>query len=156
VGAGYTGLSAALEGARCGARVIVLEAQRVGFGASGRNGGQIHTGWRKNQQELESWLGATPAHDLWALSEEAKAHVSELIAHNAIPCQLKPGLIIAAHNAAAARALAEEAEHLARLYGYNRLRVLSETETADEIGASLYRGGCLDSGGGHLHPLLYA
>lgn len=156
VGAGYTGLSAALEAAAAGARVLVLEAQTVGFGASGRNGGQIHTGWRKDQQELESWLGAIHARELWSLSEEAKAHVSALIARHAIACELKPGLIIAAHNAGAARGLAYDAEHLAGVYGYNRLRMLSEAESAAEIGSSTYRGARLDGGGGHLHPLLYA
>jgi gamma-glutamylputrescine oxidase len=156
VGAGYTGLSAALETASGGANVVVLEAQNIGFGASGRNGGQIHTGWRKDQQELESWLGAMHAHELWGLSEEAKAHVFTLIAQHAIACELKQGLIIAAHNMAAARALAKEAEHLENAYGYNRLRLLDEGEAATEIGTSIYRGARLDSGGGHLHPLLYA
>ena len=156
VGAGYTGLVAALKAAGTGARVIVLEAQSVGFGASGRNGGQIHTGWRKSQEELESWLGAVHARDLWALSEEAKAQVAALIAQHAIACELKSGLIIAAHNAGAARELAREAEHLSHLYGYNRLRLLSEAETTREIGTGLYCGSSLDSGGGHLHPLLYA
>src|ERR1700757_1474234 len=67
IGAGYTGLSAALHAAETGARVIVLEAERVGFGASGRNGGQIHTGLRKEQTSLERWLGAAHARDLWFL-----------------------------------------------------------------------------------------
>jgi gamma-glutamylputrescine oxidase len=156
VGAGYTGLAAALEVASAGARVIVLEAQSVGFGASGRNGGQIHTGWRKDQQDLESWLGATHARELWELSEESKAYVSALIVRHAIQCELKSGLIIAAHNSRAVGALAKDAEHLARNYDYNRLRILSAAETANEIGTNIYRGGCLDSGGGHLHPLLYA
>ena len=155
IGAGYTGLSAALEAASAGAVVVVLEAQTAGFGASGRNGGQIHTGWRKDQQQLETWLGAAHARDLWALSEEAKAQVAALIARHAIACELKYGLIIAAHNSAAARALAQDREHLARFYGYNRLHMLSETEAAEEIGTSIYRGARLDSGGGHLQPLLY-
>jgi gamma-glutamylputrescine oxidase len=156
VGAGYTGLTAALEAATTGARVIVLEARTVGFGASGRNGGQIHTGWRKDQQELESWLGAIHARDLWALSEEAKLQVSMLISRHAIACEMKNGLIIAGHNPAAARNLAREAEHLARFYGYNKLRLLGEAETAEETGTTIYRGALLDVGGGHLHPLLYA
>jgi gamma-glutamylputrescine oxidase len=156
VGAGYTGLAAALEAATGGARVIVLEAESVGFGASGRNGGQIHTGWRKDQQELESWLGATHARELWALSEESKAYISALIARHAIQCEQKTGLIIAAHNSRAVGALAQEAEHLARYYGYNRLQILSEADSAGAIGTGIYRGARIDSGGGHLHPLLYA
>jgi gamma-glutamylputrescine oxidase len=93
---------------------------------------------------------------LWSLSEEAKAHISALIARNAIACEIRPGLIIAAHNEGAVRTLVRDAEHLARVYGYNNLRILSEPETSIEIGTPIYRGGWLDSGGGHLHPLLYA
>jgi len=156
IGAGYTGLSAALHAAETGARVIVLEAERVGFGASGRNGGQIHTGLRKDQSELERWLGARHARDLWALSEEAKALVRSLMARHAIVCDLKPGLIIAAHDKRAAQALAEDAEHLATHYGYRDARMLSADQTANVIGSRIYCGGKLDMGGGHLHPLKYA
>ena len=156
IGAGYTGLSAALHAAETGARVIVLEAERVGFGASGRNGGQIHTGLRKEQSALEHWLGAAHARDLWALSEEAKALVRSLVARHGIACDLKPGLIIAAHDKRAADALARETEHLAVHYGYREARMLSAEETAQTIGSSIYCGGSLDRGGGHLHPLNYA
>src|SRR5690348_6544821 len=72
IGGGFTGLSAALHAARAGARVVLLESETVGFAASGRNGGQIHPGHRKEQAELESWLGKQHARDLWALSEEAR------------------------------------------------------------------------------------
>jgi gamma-glutamylputrescine oxidase len=156
IGAGYTGLSAALHAAETGARVILLEAERVGFGASGRNGGQIHTGLRKEQSELERWLGAAHARDLWALSEEAKALVRSLIARHGIACDLKPGLIIAAHDRSAAEALVQETGHLATHYGYRDARMLSADETANAIGSRIYCGGKLDMGGGHLHPLNYA
>lgn len=156
VGAGYTGLSAAIHAAETGARVIVLEAERVGFGASGRNGGQIHTGLRKEQTELDRWLGAAHARDLWNLSEEAKALVRSLIAHHAIACDLKPGLIIAAHDRRAADELARDTEHVANAYGYRDARMLDAEETALATGSQMYCGGKLDLGGGHLHPLLYA
>jgi gamma-glutamylputrescine oxidase len=155
IGAGYTGLSAALHAAETGARAIVIEAERVGFGASGRNGGQIHTGLRKEQSELEHWLGAGHARDLWALSEEAKALVRSLVARHAIACDLKPGLIIAAHDGRAANALARDTEHLATDYGYRDARMMSAEETANAIGSNIYCGGRLDKGGGHLHPLNY-
>ena len=156
IGAGYTGLTAALHAAETGARVIVLEAEQVGFGASGRNGGQIHTGLRKDQRELEQWLGGTHARDLWTLSEEAKALVRSLIARYGIACDLKSGLIIAAHDRRAAEALALDAEHLAKAYGYRDAHIISAEETAKVIGSNIYCGGKLDVGGGHLHPLLYA
>ncbi|HWE06387.1 MAG TPA: FAD-binding oxidoreductase [Rhizomicrobium sp.] len=156
VGGGYTGLSAALHAAVTGARVVLLEAQCVGFGASGRNGGQIHTGLRKVQSELEAWLGPMHARDLWSLSEEAKALLRALVARHEIACELKTGLIIAAHDTGAARALAKETEHLERSYGYRAMRMLDAAETAKQTGSRLYRSARFDEGGGHLHPLLYA
>jgi gamma-glutamylputrescine oxidase len=156
IGAGYTGLSAALHAAEAGASVIVLEARSVGFGASGRNGGQIHSGWRKDQQELERWLGPLHARELWALAEEAKALVHGLIDRHGIACELKPGLLIAAHRIRAAHTLARDAEHLSAAYGYCGFRMLSAEECATETGSTKYQGGRLDRGGGHLHPLLYA
>jgi len=155
VGAGFTGLSAALHAAETGARVVVLEAEHVGFGASGRNGGQIHTGLRKEQSSLERWLGAAHARDLWFLSEEAKALVRSLVGRHAIDCDLKAGLIIAAHDRRAALDLAQDAEHLANKYGYNEVRMLGAEETAKSIGSNIYCGGRLDTGGGHLHPLKF-
>src|SRR5262249_17904071 len=101
VGGGFTGTSAALHLAGPGAEVVLVEADGVGFAAWGRNGGQIHTGQRKEQADLERWLGKVHARDLWNLSEEAKRTVRELAARHAIECDLKPGLIIAAHDARA-------------------------------------------------------
>ena len=102
VGAGFTGLSAALHLAEQGVRVAVVEAETVGFGASGRNGGQIHTGLNQTQAALERWLGADHARDLWTLTEESKALVRALIAQHEIACELKHGLVVAAHDARAA------------------------------------------------------
>jgi gamma-glutamylputrescine oxidase len=102
VGAGFTGLSAALCLAEKGARVVVVEAETAGFGASGRNGGQIHTGLNQTQAELERWLGAGHARDLWDLTEESKTLVRAHVAQHEIDCELKPGLVIAAHDARAA------------------------------------------------------
>lgn len=156
VGAGYSGLSAALHLAQAGARVLVTEAESVGFGASGRNGGQIHSGWRKDQRELERWLGPAHARDLWDLAQEAKALVQTLVTRHAIDCELKPGLLLAAHNLRAVRALTQDAEHVSGTYGYADFRMMSEEECRDETGSRIYRAGRADAGGGHLHPLLYA
>jgi len=156
IGAGYTGLSAGLHAAEAGMRVVVVEARSVGFGASGRNGGQIHTGLRKEQATLESWLGVQHARDLWALAEEAKALVRELAASHNIACDLKAGLVLAAHNKAALKNLEADADHLARNYGYSRLKILSADATASEIGSVTYTGSRFDGAGGHLHPLAFA
>jgi gamma-glutamylputrescine oxidase len=156
VGAGYTGLSAALHAAETGARVTVLEAHHVGFGASGRNGGQIHSGLRKEQTKLENWLGIVHARDLWGLSEEAKALVRLLVERHNIACDLRRGLITAAHDCAALRRLAAETGHLAKSYGYGEARMLSAAEISAEVGTAIYPGGRIDHGGGHLQPLVYA
>jgi len=155
IGGGYTGLSAALHLAEAGARVVLLEAETIGFGASGRNGGQIHTGLRKDQAELERWLGTCHARDLWNLMEESKALVRALIARHKIDCALKDGLVIAAHDEAALAALAKDAAHLALNYHYFP-RMMTAQETAEKLGTSVYPGARLDMGGGHLHPLAFA
>jgi len=153
IGAGYTGLSAALHLATAGASVIVMEAEDVGFGASGRNGGQIHPGHRKSQAALEEWLGVGHARELWDLSEEARKLVFELAAQD---CELKRGLIIAAHNVHAARELIKETEYLSSRYGYTESRLFDRAQTHTAVGTNLYPAARMDNGGGHLHPLKYA
>ena len=152
IGAGYTGVSAALHLARSGVKVVLVEAQTVGFAASGRNGGKIHPGHRKDQAELERWLGKLHARDLWSLSEEARQLVFELAAED---CDLKRGLVIAAHNKKAAQALASESEYLAANYSYGEIRMLGHAETAAALGTDIYPAARLDMGGGHLHPLKF-
>lgn len=155
IGGGFTGLTASLHLARAGARVILLEAETVGFAASGRNGGQIHTGHRMSQAALERWLGQVHAHDLWDLCEESKTLVRAQANALAPDANLTDGLIIAAHNRRALRELGEETEYLTKHYGYTAARVMRTDEIHDLIGAD-YSGGKLDMGGGHLHPLRYA
>jgi len=156
IGGGFTGLSAALHLAEKGAVTALVEAETIGFAASGRNGGQIHTGLRKEQAELERWLGPIHAHELWTLTEDAKTLLRALVARHAIACELKPGLIIAAHNMRAANALADDTAHLARDYGYFSTRMMSTEETRAALGTALYPAARFDGGGGHLHPLKFA
>lgn len=155
IGGGYTGLMAALELAERGFAVRLLEAERVGFGASGRNGGQLGSGQRRGQIELEARYGERVARLLWALAEEAKALAKARIAKHAIACDLKPGVLHAAHRARLVHGLYAEAEHLEKAYGYRALRMLSKAEMAHELGTRVYHGGVLDRDAAHLHPLNY-
>ena len=156
VGGGYTGLSCALHLAERGYRTVLLEARRIGNGASGRNGGQLGSGHRRDQFTLERELGAERARLLWSLAEEAKALVRALIARHGIACDLKPGIAFAAHRPRHARTLAREAEHLRARYGYDELDVLDRTALRAEVASEGFWGGLMDRGAGHLHPLDYA
>lgn len=156
VGGGYTGLSAALHCAEAGLSVVLLEAHRVGWGASGRNGGQVGSGQRLGQRELERLVGPGDARRLWELAEEAKALVRARIARHGIDAEWRDGIVQAAWTARAARAMAAEAEHLARVYGYEAVEPLSREALAAIVRSPVYRGGAIDRGAGHLHPLRYA
>jgi gamma-glutamylputrescine oxidase len=156
IGAGYTGLGAALRLAEQGVPTIVLEEAQVGSGASGRNGGQVHTGQRRDQYWLEKTVGPDDAMALWTLAQDAKAHLHGLIAQYAIACDLKPGMIEARH-----RPIGEDhdrawQDHMATRYGYEQIQLIDKDALAHELGCNSYFGGCVDQGGGHLHPLNFA
>ena len=155
IGAGYTGLSAALHLAERGYKVVVLEAHRVGWGASGRNGGQAGSGLRKDQMELEASLGPSDAAKLWALTEEAKASLRGQIDRYGIDCELAPGIIEANHRARYDAEAQAYAEHMQAQYGYPA-RYLPPSELREKVGSPAYFGGYLDPGAFHLHPLKLA
>jgi len=153
VGAGYTGLSAALELANRGYTVTVLEAHRVGAGASGRNGGLLGMGQRQDQQELERWLGEDRAATLWQLGLDANSLVRERISRYGIDCELKDGELTVAHKARYTRELWDYAEHLQQRYGYQDIELLDVDEVRERLGTDRVYGGYLDRRAGHLHPL---
>ncbi len=153
VGAGYTGLSAALELAQRGFRVVVLEAYRVGSGASGRNGGVLGMGQRKDQDELESWLGADAARLLWRIAADANDLVRERIARYGIDCDLRDGELHAAHKRRYVSDYWSYVDHLEAHYDYPHCRKVDAEEMAAMLGTRVYHGGYLDRRAGHLHPL---
>ena len=155
VGAGFTGISAALHLAERGYSVIVLEAERVGWGASGRNGGQVGSGMRESMDELERTLGPSRAEDLWVLSEEAKAIIADRIARHGIECDWRPGNLLASTRERYLGWMEAEAELCNRRYGYRGYRMLSRAEMREEVASECYAGGRMDAGGGHLHPLRF-
>lgn len=156
IGGGYTGLSAALHLAEAGIAAVLLEANRVGWGASGRNGGQLHSGQRRDQDWLEERFGPDDARALWRLAEEAKALVKDLIARHGIECDWRDGLIETVHKA---RLVAGERAYVDKLhdtYGYEHVAWLDRDATAAAISTDVYLGGRLDTGAGHLDPMKFA
>ncbi|WP_282025010.1 NAD(P)/FAD-dependent oxidoreductase [Limimaricola cinnabarinus] len=156
VGAGFTGLWAALTAARTGLDVVVLDAHRAGFGASGRNGGQVGSGFNKGQRWLEEKLGDGPARQLWDIAEEAKRQLRDFCESHAPEARYLPGVVHGAYTGREAADDRAEAEHLARAYGYDAIRPLSRSGIRDIVRTEAYHGGLLDEGAGHLHPLRYA
>jgi len=156
VGGGYTGLSAALHLRQRGYDVVLLEAHRVGFGASGRNGGQVGSGMNKDQVWVEKVAGRENAHRLWDLTEEAKGLVRSLVRDHAMPVTFHPGLAHACRTEAEVRDTHAYGEKLQRDYGYTHLEPLDRAGIRRLIGSQTYVGGEIDRDAGHLHPLNYA
>lgn len=152
IGAGYTGLSAAIALAEAGMSVIVLEAARVGFGASGRNGGQIVNSYSRDLDVIERWYGAGTAQQLGALAFEGARIIRERVARYGIACDLKPGNIFAALTARQLDEMAAK-QALWQRYGHTGLHLLDARQVRDYIGSERYVGALLDDWGGHVHPL---
>ncbi len=155
IGAGYTGLSAALHLAEAGRSVVLIDAQRVGFGASGRNGGQLGSGQRQDQITLEKTLGQSDARKLWDMAEDAKALTKSLIARHNIDCYLRPGVAEAGSTQTDVQHIHEYAEHLAHHYNHT-VEVLDKDAFQAICPSPDYLGGALDRSAAHLHPLRYA
>jgi gamma-glutamylputrescine oxidase len=156
IGGGYTGLSTAIHLRQRGYRVVLLEANRIGWGASGRNGGHVGTGQRADQADLEKWLGLDRARILWNLGLEAVETVCSLIEDFAIDCELKQGNLHVAAKPAHAAELRQHVEHLERSYGYRQMRYVEPAELAEMTSGRGFHGATLDQGCRHLHPLNYA
>jgi gamma-glutamylputrescine oxidase len=154
IGGGFTGLSAALACAERGFSVILVEAERIGFGASGRNGGQLIPGLRWSASELENSFGRERADALFDLCWRDN-RVKARIAKHGITCDLKAGHLEAAWNPKDFDAMRREADYLARRFGYES-EVVEKAGMAVHIASPLYHGGIHVPQGGHFHPLNYA
>jgi gamma-glutamylputrescine oxidase len=157
IGGGYTGLNAALNAAEAGMSVILLEGGRIGWGASGRNGGQMIPGWRKGVVELIARYGEAKARMLFDLALEARSLVLERIGKHGIVCDAHMGghLTLAA-KPSDTRWMQEEVEALLGVMNYPHARLVSAQEARAKAASPIFYGGLLDSWGGHLHPLNYA
>lgn len=156
IGGGYTGLSSAIHLRKAGYSVALLEANKIGWGASGRNGGHVGTGQRADQETLEKLVGLDHAKALWQLGLEAVDTVCDLVSEFQIDCELKTGNLHVASKAKEQPWLIEEAEHLQKVYDYQQIRYVDSSELADMTSGQGFHGGVLDEGSRHLHPLNYA
>lgn len=156
VGGGFTGFSAALHCAERGLQVVLLDAQRVGWGASGRNGGQAGNDQRADQISLEKELGTESAQRLFDLGLESLATVKALIHRHGIDCHLKPGILGVDHKPGYTDDSRAEVDHLRERYGYTDARFVERDELCAMIGTERYHSGVLNSGAAHLHPLSFA
>ncbi len=155
VGGGIAGLSAALHLAQRGYRVALLEAQRIGYGASGRSGGQTIFGLAVSQQALIAQVGAADARRLFELSIEALDLTQALIRRHAIDCDYRANHIHVAIKPRHVEELRTWAQELQQDYGYGSARFLGREELREHVVSDRYLAGLIDTRSGHLHPLKY-
>ena len=155
VGAGYTGLSTALHLAEKGFSVIVLEAARVGWGASGRNGGQLVHSYSRDMDVIEARHGLDVARALGGMAFEGAQIIRERVARYGIDCHLRDGGIFAANTPKQLGHLQAQ-KALWERYGHRQLRLLDAAQTAAATGSQRYVGALMDDSGGHMHPLRLA
>ena len=155
VGGGIAGCSTALHLAERGYRVVLLEGEHIGWGASGRSGGQALAGYASGQGKLVAALGRDVARKLWDLSVAALDLLRERVAKHAIDCDLHWGALHVAIKARQRADLLAEQREAETEYGYTRLRFLERAEVESLLDTRRYCAGLFDSGSGHLHPLNY-
>lgn len=153
IGGGFTGLSTALHLSERGFDVILLDAQRVGFGASGRNGGQVSMGQRVDQEDLEEMLGFEHARALWDIGAQAVDLVRALCRKPEIRTRFQDGILHTFHRKRHEQAYIEHADHLASRYDYHLVRFVDREECRYLVNSPAYFGGTLDRGSGHVNPL---
>lgn len=152
IGAGYTGLSTALHLAERGYKVVVLEAAKIGWGASGRNGGQIVNGYSRDLENIEWRYGKAAAEALGAMSLEGASIIRERIKTYNIACDYRPTNVFAAFTAKQMRELKHMSTHWASR-GHDGLEMLDKEGLRKHVKADCYVGGLIDHHGGHVHPL---
>jgi gamma-glutamylputrescine oxidase len=155
IGAGLSGCSTAMHLAQRGFKVVVLEAYRIGYGASGRSGGQIIPGWAGGMDKIAAQLGKDDAKRVWDFSIEGVELTRELIERHRIDCDLAWGHMHVALKPRQREELLAMQREQEGDFGYRKLRFMERDETATWIASKRYVAGLLDSGAGHLHPLRY-
>ena len=156
IGAGLSGLSAALQLSNLGYDVALLDAHRVGWGASGRNGGQISGDQRLEQKELEKLVGKEDARKLWAIAQDSLAYIHRLAEQHDIDYEFQPGIIYADHKKRLVPHSRRYVDFMRENYGCDDLEFLDEAKMQALVGSKAYHGGSIDQRAGHIHPLKFA
>lgn len=152
IGAGYTGLSTAIALLENGFKVSIVEAAKVGFGASGRNGGQIVNSYSRDIDVIERSVGPKQAQLLGDMAFEGGRIIRERIAKYNIQCDLKDGGVFAANTPKHMKHL-ESQKKLWERYGHTQLELMDAKRIREVVASDAYVGGMLDMSGGHIHPL---
>jgi gamma-glutamylputrescine oxidase len=155
VGGGIAGCSTALALAERGYKVVLLEARRLGWGASGRAGGQVIYGLSAEQDSVASLVGATDARHIWDISLAGIDLIKQRIARYGIDCHWVDGQMLTAIKARQWRALQHWQAELTDSLGYTTTRLIERDELHSLMASQRYIGALYDSNGGHLHPLRY-
>ena len=155
IGGGFTGVSAALNLAEAGFDVVLLEAERIGFGASGRCGGLIGSGQRKDVLEMESLFGKERARLLWDFAEAAKTEIRGRVGEHDIHCDLQSGQVEGIHKEQYCGWPAELTDVLAARYDYPHCRALSKDEVREKVATETFLEGLWDGQAATIHPLNY-
>ncbi len=153
VGGGYSGLNTAIELAERGFTVTLLEARQIGWGASGRNGGQLIRGVGHGLEQFQPILGEDGVRSLKLMGLEAVDIVRERIERHGIACDLTWGYCDLANKPGELEGFAAEADQLRSLGYRHALRLVPAEQIHSVVGSDRYVGGLVDMGSGHLHPL---
>lgn len=153
IGAGFTGLSAALNLAEMGMSVVVLEAERVGYGASGRCGGLIGSGQRKDVLETEKMFDLARSQQLWKFSELAKDEIRTRVEKHDIRCDLQKGQLEGFHKRRYVGDAQEMADALTERYDYPFCRVLNAEESRELVATNTFYESLYDPEALAIHPL---
>jgi gamma-glutamylputrescine oxidase len=155
IGGGFTGISAALHLAEAGFDVILLEGERIGWGASGRNGGQICTAYNPSMDDLEKQVGKEGAKALWDVELMSKDLIRDRVKKHNIDCDLHWGYLHTAAKPSHMKWVNETRDEWAR-YGYVDTEILDKPQLEERVGTTTYHGALWEKNGGHIHPLNYA